>query len=208
MPLSNLTCTHIHVRNLSSLQLRQTVKWGAYRQRTEVSYIQSHQNQPQGRWIWGGAQRLFAWRWWRREKARVMSAVSPLVQRLRVKCSITWIYGRSITGITPTVVLLLSWPRPGPSHLVRLHPFRRDAICALSTPTPTPTLPSHITLASWTNGLCPLLMTLLYHCSGWKPLWRATKLPESLWVWTIYVLHSLFLLFAIPESLRRFFFFF
>lgn len=47
-------------------------------------------------------------------------------------------------------------------------------------------------------------MTLFYHCSSWKLLWRATKFPESLWVWTIYVLHSLFLLFAIPESFKRF----
>lgn len=89
---------------------------------------------------WGGARQweMFAWRSWRCEKARVMSAVPPPVQRLRAKRSITWIYGCSITGISP----LSSFSSPDhsllPSHLVCLHPFRRDAICALSNnPPPT-----------------------------------------------------------------------
>lgn len=89
---------------------------------------------------------MFAWRSWRCEKARVMSAVPPPVQRLRAKRSITWIYGCSITGITP----LSSFSSPDhsllPSHLVCLHPFRRDAICALSNNPPTTTSSSILPL--------------------------------------------------------------
>lgn len=167
------------------------------RGKTEVNYIRVYQHQLPGRGVWGGRTAVrdvsLKVAEMREGQSDVCSVPAGAASEGKVFIHVDlWrLYNRYRPRCPPPP--LLTTARSRHTLSVSIH-FGEMLFVRCQTPPPPSSSPSRITLASWTNGLCPLLMTLLYHCSSWKPLWKATKLPESLWVQTIYVLHSLFLL--------------